>query len=336
MNKREEDKLSPEKILELSGKYWASFALHTAVELDIFTLLDEEGMTIDEITSELSLSKRGTKALVSALTALGFLEKEGEIYYDSREAVEYLSKNSPEYLGFIIRHHHYLSRYWARLPEAVKKGKPTKKRSIHNPDKDELEAFLMGMFNNASLIAPRIAEIIDLSNCETLLDLGGGPGIYSIHFCLKNPNLKAKIYDLKQSEDFALKMISGYGLKSRINFVSFDFIKEKIKEKFDVVWLSHILHGEGEKTAKSVVKKAASSLNKEGKIFIHEFILNDDETGPLFPAIFSLNMLIGTKEGKSYRESDIKKFLNSAGIGDIKFLDFEGPSQSKIIYGRKK
>lgn len=336
MNKREEMKSSPEKILELSGKYWASFALHTAVELDIFTLLDEEGMTIDEVASELSLSKRGTKALVSALTALGFLEKEGEIYYDSREAVEYLSKNSPEYLGFMIRHHHYLSKYWVRLREAVKTGKPIKKRSIHNPDKDELEAFLMGMFNNASLIAPKIAELIDLSKCKTLLDLGGGPGTYAIHFCLKNPNLKATIYDLNTSEVFALKMISGYGLKSRVNFVSFDFTKDKIKEKFDAVWLSHILHGEGEKTARNVVRKAVSSLNKEGKIFIHEFVLNDDETGPLFPAIFSLNMLVGTKKGKSYRESEIKEFLNSAKISDIELLDFEGPSQSKIICGRKK
>ncbi len=51
MNKSKEMKSNPARILELSGKYWESFALHTAVELDIFTLLDEEGMTIDEIAS---------------------------------------------------------------------------------------------------------------------------------------------------------------------------------------------------------------------------------------------------------------------------------------------
>lgn len=328
-------KSNPARILELSGKYWESFALHTGVELDIFTLLDEEGMTIDEIASELSLSKRGARALVCALTALGFLKKEGEIYYDSGDAVEYLSQNSPEYLGYMIRHHHYLSKYWAMLPKAVKTGQPIKKRSLHNLGRKELEAFLMGMFNNASLIAPKIADQIDLNQCQTLLDLGGGPGTYAIHFCLKNPNLSAKIYDLKQSAVFAESLVSGYGLKSRIEFVPFDFTKSKIKEKFDAVWLSHILHGEGESTARRVVKSATSALNKGGKIFIHEFILNDDGTSPVFPAIFSLNMLIGTKEGKSYTESEIKEFLSSAGITEIKLLDFEGPSQSRIIYGRK-
>ena len=334
--KKEETKSNPARILELSGKYWESFALHTGVELDIFTLLDEEGMTIDEIASELSLSKRGAKAIVSALTALGFLEKEGEIYYDSREAVEFLSKNSPEYLGYMVRHHHYLSKYWAFLPKAVKSGKPVKKRSIHHPEKNELEAFLMGMFNNASLIAPKVADLIELDDCKTLLDLGGGPGTYALHFCLKNPKLEAKIYDLKQSSVFANKLISGFGLDSRIKFVPFDFTKDSIDEKFDAVWLSHILHGEGEKTARKIVKKAASSLNKKGKIFIHEFVLDDDGTGPLFPAIFSLNMLVGTKEGKSYTESEIKNFLESSGIVEIETLDFEGPSQSRIICGRKK
>ncbi|MCX7829534.1 MAG: acetylserotonin O-methyltransferase [Acidobacteria bacterium] len=336
MYRKDDAKSGPAKILELSGKYWESFALHAGVELDIFTLLDEEGMTIDEISSELSLSKRGTKALVSALASLGFLEKEGDIFYDSRESVEYLSKNSPEYLGYMIRHHHYLSKYWAQLPKAVKNGKPVRKKSIHNPDKAELEAFLMGMFNNASLIAPKIAEILDLKNCKTLLDLGGGPGTYAIHFCLKNPQLEAKIYDLKHSAVFAEGLISGYGLKSRIKFVPFDFTKEKIKEKFDAVWLSHILHGEGESTAKRIVKKAASSLNKGGKIFIHEFILNDDNISPKFPAIFSLNMLLGTNEGKSYTESEIKSFLEFSGITEIENINFEGPSQSRIISGRKK
>lgn len=334
MNKKEEIQ-NPSRILELSGKYWESFALHAGVELDIFTLLDEEGMTIEEIASELSLSKRGAKALVCALTALGFLEKEGEIYYDSREAIEYLSQNSPEYLGYMIRHHHYLSKYWAMLPTAVKTGLPVKKRSMDNPEKHELEAFLMGMFNNASLIAPKIAELIDLKDCCSLLDLGGGPGTYAIHFCLKYPELSAKIYDLKQSAVFAERLISGYGLKSRIEFVPFDFTKDRIEEKFDSVWLSHILHGEGESTARKVIKKAVSSLNKGGKIYIHEFILNDDETGPIFPAIFSLNMLIGTKNGKSYTESEIKDFLKSAGAKDIKLLDYSGPSQSRIICGSR-
>lgn len=327
---------SQKKLLELSGSYWQSFALHTAVELDIFTLLDEEGMSLNEICKELSLSKRGAKALLSALCAMGLLKKEGEIYFDGRDAVEYLSKNSPEYLGYMIKHHHYLSKYWVKLKKAIITGKPVKKSTLHKAGQNELEAFLMGMFNNASIIAPKMADVLPLSNCETLLDLGGGPGTYSIHFCLKNPQLKCKIYDLPQTKPFAEKVISNYGLKSRVEFVPFDFLKDTIEEKFDAAFLSHILHAEGEKECKRIIKIAAKSLNKGGIILIHEFILNDDEETPLFPAIFSLNMLIGTKKGKSYTFSELKSFLKEAKIESIDLIDFEGPSQSRIIIGRKK
>lgn len=327
-------KWDQESILKLSGQYWAAFALHAAIELDIFTLLDEEGMTIDEIATELSLSKRGTKALVCALHALGFLEKEGEIYFDSREAVEYLSKNSPEYLGYMIKHHHYLSKYWINLPEAIKTGKPVRKRIQKRSDK-ELEAFLMGMFNNASLIAPKVADLINLKEAKRLLDLGGGPGTYSIHFCLKYPNLKATIYDLPQTKKFAEKMILNYGLTERIEFKSFDYTKSSILEKFDVVWISHILHSEGEKVVQKIIKKSVKALNKNGQIYIHDFFLNEDGSSPLYPALFSLNMLIGTKEGKSYTIKEIQEILNKNGFVSIELINFEGPSQSRIIKGIK-
>jgi SAM-dependent methyltransferase len=326
---------TPQTILELSGKYWASFALHAGVELDIFTLLDEEGMTEEEISSELGISRRGAKAILGALSAMHLLVKEGDIYFDSGEAVEYLSTNSPEYLGYMIRHHHYISKAWAGLPDSVRKGLPAKSSLLHEPKGNELEAFEMGMFNNASLIAPRIAEAIDLSSSKSFLDLGGGPGTYAIHFCLKYPNLKAVIFDLPQTRPFAEKMLTRFALHDRIKFVEGDFTKDELPKGFDAVWLSHILHGEGEDTAGRIVRNAAGSLNSGGLFLIHEFILDDEGGSPLFPALFSLNMLVGTSEGKSYTQAELTNFLKEASILDIALLDFTGGAPSRILKGRK-
>ena len=70
----------------------------------------------------------------------------------------------------------------------------------------------MGMFNLASLLAPRIAQAIDLSGCRRLLDLGGGPGTYAIHFCLANPGLSAVVYDLPTTRSFAEETIARFDL----------------------------------------------------------------------------------------------------------------------------
>jgi hypothetical protein len=55
--------------------------------------------------------------------------------------------------------------------------------------------------------------------------------------------------------------------------------------------------------------------------------------GPLFPALFSLNMLLGTQTGQSYSEKQIRGMLSDAGVSEIRRIFFESPNDSGIITG---
>jgi len=189
------------------------------------------------------------------------------------------------------------------------------------------------MFNMAMGIAPRLAEEIDLDKRQHLLDLGGGPGTYAIHFCLANPHLKATVADLKTTRPFAEKTISQFDLSGRIDFTPCNYLKDDVKGSYDVAWLSHILHSEGPDECLMIIKKAVSVLEQGGIMMIHDFILNDTSDGPLFPAIFSLNMLINTDKGRSYTETQLKGMMIEAGLVNIKRLAFEGPNESGILTG---
>jgi hypothetical protein len=68
---------------------------------------------------------------------------------------------------------------------------------------------------------------------------------------------------------------------------------------------------------------------------IHEFILNDGMDGPLFPALFSLNMLMGTDGGRAYSQSQLGDMLAAAGFVNIERLAFTGPNDSGLIRARK-
>ena len=70
-----------------------------------------------------------------------------------------------------------------------------------------------------------------------------------------------------------------------------------------------------------------------GLILVHDFILRDTKDSPLFPALFSLNMLVNTEAGRSYSEAEIREMLFTAGIKEIKRLPFAGPTESGIIRG---
>ena len=322
-------------LLQLSGGYWSSCVLHTGVNLDIFSILGGTARTAEEVAQLRNTHPRGTTMLLDALTSLVLLEKRDNTYVSTPFATEYLSRTSPAYMGHIIMHHHQLMAGWARLHEAVKVGGPIRERLSYGDDEKVRENFLMGMFNLASLLAPRIAKTIDLSGCRRLLDLGGGPGTYAIHFCLANPDLSSVIYDLPTTQTFAEKTVSRFDLAQRISFTAGDYNVDPVPTGFDAAWLSHILHSDGPAACASLLRKAVSALNPGGILLVQEFILNDAKDGPPFPALFSLNMLLGTEAGQSYSESELAAMMREAGLSDVYRLELELPNGAGVMIGRK-
>ena len=323
---------NPGSLLEMSGYYWKTCTLHASVKLDIFTVIGSKAFSCDEINKTLKLDRRGLSMLLNSLSALELLVKKEETYSNSPLVLTFLSKDSPQYLGFMIMHHHHLMESWHKMDRAIMTGGPIRDRSSFS-DEEWRESFLMGMFNMGMATAPGLSKELDLSGCKRLLDLGGGPGTFAIHFCLANPGLKASVYDLETTRPFAEKTIQKFNVSDRIDFLPGNYVEDEFIESnlFDAAWLSHILHGEGPEQAQAIIGKAVSVLKPGSKIFIHEFILNDTMDGPLFPALFSINMYLGTPDGQSY--SQLSDMLKAHGVKNIKRLSFVGPTQSGILSG---
>ena len=323
---------NPGKLLGLSGSYWNACTLHAAVKLGIFTLVGGQRLSAEEVAKKLKGDVRGVRPLLNALAALHLLIKREDRYTNSDFSAAFLDRNSPKYLGHIIMHHHHLVEPWSKLDQGVLTGRPTRGEHFHD-DPVVRESFLMGMFNIAMGQAPLIAGTLDLSGRCHLLDLGGGPGTYAIHFCLKNPQLRATVFDLATTRPFAEETIKRFGVFDRVVFQAGDFLENALEKRYDVAWLSQILHGEGPEEAQRLIDKAVAALEPGGLILVHEFLMNDNLDGPLFPAIFSLNMLVNTEKGQSYSEGQIKTMLARAGARDIRRIPVQTPNDSGIIQG---
>jgi len=318
------------RLLSTSSGYWRSSTVHAAVKLEIFTVLGQERRTSAEIGEEINASERGLAMLLNGLTAMGLLEHDGSCYQNTDFSLSCLVKDRPGYIGYIIMHHFHLVDAWSKLDEAVVKGTPVQTRS--HGEEVERESFQMGMFNLAMAIAPTIAATVKLEGKRHLLDLGGGPGTHAIHFCLANPKLRATIYDRRTTEPFARNVAERFGVADRISFVSGDFNTDPIEGKYDVAWLSQILHSNTPEECESLIKKTVQALKPGGLILIHDFFLNDSLDDPLFPALFSLNMLLHN-HGRSYSEKEVSGMMSKAGVGNILRLEFQGPNDSAIVCG---
>jgi hypothetical protein len=323
------------KLLELSGGYWAACALQAAVQLDVFTALAAGPRDEQELAGTLGCAPRSFSMLATALAALGLLRREGGKLAASGQVIALLSRDSPDYAGFIIRHHAHLMPAWARLAETVRAGHPeTVERISRDGSDEERQAFLFGMFNIARLQAEKIAHALDLSGKSALIDVGGGPGAYAVYFCGKNPGLKATIFDLPSTEPFAKKIVAEYGLEDRIGFTGGDFLADPLPSGHDVAWLSQVLHGETPANAVKLLKNAAACLDRGGLLCVQEFALKDDHSGPAHAALFSLNMLLHTEGGQAYTEGEIVRMMRSAGALEVRALEVELPNDCRVLVGQ--
>lgn len=327
---QKEQEWSGGKLLSISSYYWRSSTVHAGVKLDIFTGIGNERLTAAELSNKMGASQRGVEMLLNALTALGLLIHNDDRYRNTGFSKTHLVKGEPGYLGYIIMHHFHLVDSWGKLHEAVMQGTPVEKRSYG--EEIERQSFQMGMFNLAMAIAPTLSAEIDLNGRRHLLDLGGGPGTHAIHFCLANPDLQATVFDRATTEPFFRETTGKFGMDERIDFVAGDFNVDPIAGSYDVVWLSQILHSNTVEECQALIDKTVVALEPGGMILIHDFLLNDTMDGPLFPALFSLNMLLNN-QGRSYSEKEIREMMNRAGVRNITRLEFRAPNDSGVLCG---
>ena len=145
--------------------------------------------------------------------------------------------------------------------------------------------------------------------------------------------MSATVFDLPTPRPFAERVIADSGMADRISFAGGDFTTEDLPGGFDVAWLSQILHGAGFDESANIVRKAAQSLVPGGLLLIQEFILDDNRSGPQHPALFDLNMLVGTPDGQSYTRQELAGFMRNAGLEDIRRLPLDLPQGCGIMAG---
>jgi ubiquinone/menaquinone biosynthesis C-methylase UbiE len=258
----------------------------------------------ESISGKLSIDCRATEILLDALTGLGLLTKQKHRYRNADISSQLLMSGSPYYQGDIICHADSLWRSWSGLDDVIKTGRPVRVAR-------DQKAFILGMHNLASLKAKNIVRKIGLRGVKTALDLGGGPGTYSIEMARRG--VKVTLFDLPETIAIAKKVIKKEKMAC-ISFIKGNFLSDDIGDGYDLIFISQILHSFSEKKNLGILKKCKDSLNKGGRIVIQEFYIDEDRTHPAQNALFSVNMLVNTDGGRCYSPGEIKEWLLKSGL----------------------
>jgi precorrin-6B methylase 2 len=323
-----------EYTLELGYSFFKSKVLLTAVRLDVFNIIGKTGMPASIVAVNLNSNINATEMFLDAMVCLDLLKKDNSMYFNTKNGREVFINGSERYIGDIVLLQDVMWNTWSKLSDSVICGNPARNPDMFQEKEDETRGFITAMYNTAMTVAPILSNKIDLSSSKTLIDIGGGAGTYSVFFCKANSNLKATILDLQGTLEITKELISGSSVLNRINLVEGDYNKE-INGKYDVAFLSNIIHGEGEVENIALIKRVYNALNNGGKIIIQDFILDNDKTSPQFPALFSLNMLLFTENGRTYSFQEIEVWLKKAGFKGISRMDTNNSRSISVLIAIK-
>jgi SAM-dependent methyltransferase len=323
----------PEDIRDLAAAFQKSRVLLSAFELGLFSLLGDAALTSAEVARLAGTDPRATDRLLNALAALGLVRKGQGLFRNTPAAAEFLVRGRP---GFLAELGHTSNVYasWVRLTEAVRAGgSESSVRERAEAGDPGLTAFVEAMSARAQRTASELAALLDLANVRRMLDVGGGLGAHAVAFCRANPKLSAVVLDLPAVIRLAERDIAEAGLAGRVSTLAGDYLDADFGSGFDLVLFSAVLHINPPQENEALVRKAFAALNPGGRIVLRDHVLDEDRISPVSGALFALNMLVNTRAGDVYTESELRAWLAAAGFRSIRRL--ATGQAAELIVGRK-
>jgi ubiquinone/menaquinone biosynthesis C-methylase UbiE len=321
-----------QRLEELSQGYQHATILLTAVKTGLFAAMSEETLAVEELARRLGFDVRALDIVLHALAADGLVLKTPEGFRVAPDFAPFLLPDSPETQASILAHNYSCMLRWIALADVLRTGQPAP-GTLGPRDPDSLRDFICGMANISRISSLEVAEKLDLTRYRRMLDVGGGPATSSIVFARENPALSCVVFDLEETIAIAREEIEEAGLGDRIETCVGDYFKDDLGEGFDLVYISNIIHSFGPDDTDMIVRKSHKALVDGGDLVIKDFFLDDSRTSPTFAALFSVNMLTGTPNGKSYSLSETQDILREAGFHDLSHVPVA--ASSGLLIGRK-
>lgn len=292
-------------------------ALAFALTIGLFDRLEREPMPREAIGEAFGLAPRVLPAFLAFLASNGLIERKADGRFANAPAASaFLVRSSTRYAGGRGLLFQGFYQAIAHLPDSLSSGRPWTQEGQHDMfsgfSPEQQRWFAEGMYANAVHGGSSLAEVVDFSHFQRLLDVGGNSGGYAIALARANPRLRATIFDLAPVRELALERVDAGGLADRIDFAVGSFFEDELPQGHDVVLLSSILHDWDERDCMAILGRCYRAIEPGGTIVVAEPMLAEDSTGPDHPAASGLTMaLLG---GENRTRTRIAEMLGDAGF----------------------
>jgi precorrin-6B methylase 2 len=344
-------KANKDDLFKMAMAFQVSKALFVGNELDVFSLLAKKPAAVETLAKKLQLHPRPLRRLLNALVACGLLNKRNEKFSNTEIATAFLVKGEPEYFGDYLSIVNDVSVTWGRYENVIRENRSLPLFQKDYPQASDTARVLDGRQHQLvrrvmlaqEAFSYRQAVVLpavhNFSKHSLLLDIGGGTGIFSIMAVKAQPHLNAIVFDMPAVCAVARERIKLYKVAKKITVKEGNVLTDELPGGADVALISTVLDGYDGPECRMLIKKVFSALTSQGVLIVNEMMLNEERTGPLFPALFSLELMVERNTGDSRTVGEIRQWMKDAGFVTItsKPLRKKGETflNCKIVVGKK-
>ena len=326
---------TPDGIMRLINGYWATGILGAAASHALFTHLNAGATTAAELAERAGVSERGAQTLLDGLVSLGLVVLGEGGYRNSPEASAFLVRGRPADLSGFARLKLAHMGGMVDLPEVVRVGGPVADAATEVADNPHWAEVVPAIAAQSVPVAQIAAETLKLAQAGpiSILDVGGGSGIYAAIWLGLNPEARATQLDWAPINAIARRLVAERGVADRFSCVDGDLhVTDFGRAAHDIAVYSHIAHQEGPAENVAILSRLRSALKPGGTLVVCDYVVDDDRGGPAFPLIFASEMLLKSKRGGTWRRADYHAWLTKAGFDDVTFQST--PSPATLVYAR--
>ncbi len=310
-----------------------------ADEIGTFAAISDRALSTDALAAQLQVNARALSIHLGLLAALGMVERRDGLWRATALARTWMHPDGEGYYGPLLFGYRESMPIHKQMIETLKTGGMA---SGHHSAAKEWErgalpqdmAHRIAAFMNAHSVASSrsVARMPVMKDVASLLDVGGGSGVFSIEIAKANPRLSATILEIDTMCVAARAYIDKAGAE-RVTTLACDMFRQDWPTQHDAHFFSNIFHDWSDETCRMLAAKSFAALPPGGRILLHEILMDDDGTGPLVPAAFSMLMLLGTK-GRQFSLPELKGFLESAGFAEVQ-AERTGGGYYSLVTARK-
>lgn len=308
-------------IFDIFSAHMQTRIVEIAVRIGFFEAL-QSPQSLGTVANKIFIGLRATKIITAVLRSLGLVATRNDQIELTEISREYLLQCSPFYKGEFFR---LISQEEMELLRKVhlqdNTARPTTTQWLAGRVIDPA-AQGSGMHTHAFAAACAFAKNPCFSKIRNLLDVGGGVGSTSIALALHYPEIRCTVMDLAGMRDEGQKMVDKFGVSTRVSILSVDMFRGHWPKGFDGIIFSNIFHNWRYERCLKLARKAFDALEREGRVFVMEMLLNEANGRALGPALFSAMMLL-KMEGSQMLAGEISHLLSNAGfVETVVLADF--------------